>query len=178
MKKLIALIFASTALASTAMSAPQGLYGKSVKVTWNETRSQRLVGEAVFKSISEPFGFVIYVSSRGTLFKRFTAVSASGNRSGKTEGVGASGGNSEGAASTSFSGNTITVAGSNFAVGRRIQITLDGSFMSCSAQVVTGKSKSGPATFRSRISGEMMELDSASAGAASCSVQEGNAFAN
>ena len=173
MKKiLVAALFA--AIASPALAAPQGLYGKTVTVTWTETRSQRQMGETTFKPVGLPFTFQLYLSSEGRPFKRLTSVSSSGRRSGTKEGVG-SGAN----ASVSYQGNnTVIATNSSGGLGRRVQVTLDSGFSSCSAQVISGKSGGGVAAVKSVATGNMVEFESVSAGAASCSVQNGNAFAN
>jgi hypothetical protein len=170
---LISLV-AST---SGAIAAPQSLYGKTLRVTWNESRSQRVRGEGEFKSVSIPLSYTVYVSSNGQLFKRLTSTTSSGRQSGSKDRVGTSGSDSQGSGSISFQGNTLIGTANNGGLGRRIRISFDGG-SSCSAEVLTGKAGTGTATVRSNATGKMMEFDSVSAGGASCSVQEGNAFAN
>jgi hypothetical protein len=177
MKRMIcAALIALVASTSGARAAPQSLYGKTLRVAWNETRSQRVRGEGEFKSVSIPLSFTVYVSSKGQLFKRLTSTTASGRQTGSKDRVGASGSGPEGAGAVSFQGNTLIATGNNNGLGRRIRITFDGG-SSCSAEVLTGKSGSGVATLRSTASGKMLEFQSVSAGAASCAVREGNAFA-
>jgi hypothetical protein len=79
-----------------------------------------------------------------------------------------------------FVGNTIVAStGQAGGFGRRIQITLDSGFGSCSAQVISGKSPGKKiAAVKSVATGNMVEFESISAGPASCSVQAGNAFAS
>jgi hypothetical protein len=169
---LISLI-AST---SGAIAAPQSLYGKTLRVTWNESRSQRVQGEGEFKSVSIPLSYTVYVSSKGQLFKRLTSTTSSGRQSGSKDRVGTSGSDSQGSGNVSFQGNTLIATANNGGLGRRIRIVFDGG--SCSAEVLTGKAGAGVATVRSNATGKMMEFVSVSAGAASCSVQDGNAFAD
>ncbi len=165
------------AATSPALAAPQSLYGKTLRVTWNEARSQRVRGEGEFKSVSIPLSYTVYVSDKGQLFKRLTSTTASGKQTGSKDRVGTSGSDSQGSGSTSFQGNTLVTTANNGGLGRRIRITFDGG-TSCSAEVLTGKSGSGTATVRSNATGKMLEFESVSAGSASCSVQNGNAFAN
>jgi hypothetical protein len=162
---------------SGAMAAPQSLYGKTLRVTWNESRSQRVQGEGAFKAVSIPLSYTVYVSSKGQVFKRLTSTTASGRQSGNKDRVGTSGSDSQGSGSISFQGNNLISTANNGGLGRRIRISFDGG-SSCSAEVLTGKAGSGTATHRSNATGKMMEMESVSAGSASCSVQEGNAFAN
>jgi hypothetical protein len=170
---LIGLVAAT----SGAIAAPQSLYGKTLRVSWNESRSQRVQGEGEFKQVSIPLSYTVYVSSKGQLFKRLTSTTASGRQSGSKDRVGASGSDAQGAGSVSFQGNTLIATANNGGLGRRIRISFDGG-SSCSAEVLTGKAGSGIATVRSNATGKMMEFTSVSAGSASCSVQDGNAFAD
>lgn len=153
---------AGMAFACSAQAAPQSFYGKTLSVSWNEARSQRVQGEGAFKSVSIPLSFTVYVSSKGQLFKRLTSTTASGRASGSKDRVGDAGSGADGAGAVTFQGNTLISTGNNHGLGRRIRITFDGG-SSCSAEVLTGK---------------MLEFESVSAGPASCSVQDGNAFAN
>jgi hypothetical protein len=134
-------------------------------------------GDPVFKSVSIPLSFTVYVSSKGQLFRRLTSTAASGRASGSKDRVGASTAGADGAGQVSFQGNTLVSTTNNGGLGRRIRISFDGG-SSCSAEVLTGKSGSGGAGFRSNATGKAMELESVTAGGASCSVQDGNAFAN
>jgi len=175
LKSLIAV--AGMTFACSAQAAPQGFYGKTVRVYWNEARSQRVQGEGAFKSVSIPLSFTVYVSTKGQLFKRLTSTTASGRATGSKDRVGDAGSGADGAGAVTFQGNTLIATGNNHGLGRRIRITFDGS-SSCSAEVLTGKAGAGAATVRSNATGKMLELESVSAGPASCSVQDGNAFAN
>jgi hypothetical protein len=162
-------------MATNAVAAPQSFYGKTLRVSWDETRSQRVAGETAFKTVSLPFVYSVYTSSKGQLFKRMSSNSARANWT--KDRVGTSGTDGEGAGAASFQGNTLIATMNNGGLGRRIRITFDGG-SSCSAEVVSGKSSSGVASTRSNATGKTMEFESVSAGTASCSVQDGNAFAN
>lgn len=178
MKKFTCLVFLGLiASTSATLAAPQSLYGKTIRVTWNEARSQRVRGEGEFKAVSIPLSFTVYVSSKGQLFKRLTATNASGRSTGSKDRVGTSGSGAEGSGSISFQGNSMISTANNNGLGRRIRITFDGG-SSCSAEVLTGKNGAGTAIVRSNATGKMLEFQSVSAGAASCSMREGNAFAN
>lgn len=163
---------------SGALAAPQSLYNKTLRVAWTESRSQRVQGEGVFKAVSVPLSYSVYVSSKGQLFKRLTSTTSSGRpHTGSKDRVGTSGSDAQGAGNVSFQGNTLISTANNGGLGRKIRITFDGG-SSCSAEVLTGKAGSGTATVRSNATGKMLEFESVSAGAASCSVQDGNAFAD
>jgi hypothetical protein len=157
-----------------AAAAPNALIGKSVTVSWNETRSQRDVGEPAFKPVSIPYTFTVYFGTGGHVFKRIFAVAASRRASGADDKVGGGGG-----ANVSFSGNTLVGTNSFGGAARRIQVTFDGGFSSCSAQVVTAKlAGAKTATVKSIATGGMVEFESVSAGSATCSIAQGNPFAN
>jgi hypothetical protein len=166
---------------SMACAAPQGLYGKSVTVSWTETRSQREPGQTAFRPVSLPFTYTVYVSSEGRPFKRLTSISSTRRATGSLDRVGTGESRPDGGTGAmQFVGNTIVAsAGSPGGFGRRIQISLDGGFASCSAQVISGKTPGKKvAAVRSVATGNMVEFESISAGPASCSVRAGNAFAN
>jgi hypothetical protein len=91
-------------------------------------------------------------------------------------GTGGSGPN--GAGQVSFQGNTMVSTSSSGGLGRRIRVVLDNSYSSCSAEVISGKFGAGPASVVSVATGQTVQFESVSAGAASCSVQTGNSFAN
>jgi hypothetical protein len=175
-RSMIFVILAGMALVPAAHAAPQSLYGKTLRVTWSEARSQRVQGEGAFKSVSIPLSFTVYVSTKGQLFKRLTSSTASGRATGSKDRVGSGGSDGDGAAAVTFRGNTLIASANNHGLGRRIRVTFDGG-SSCSAEVLTGKAGGGVTTVRSNATGKMMELESVSAGPASCSLQEGNAFA-
>jgi hypothetical protein len=171
------VVIAGMTVACSAQAAPQSFYGKTLRVSWNETRSQRVQGEGAFKSVAIPLSFTVYISSKGQLFKRMTSTTANGRTTGSKDRVGDSGSSAEGAGAVTFQGNTLISTANNHGLGRRIRITFDGG-SSCTAEVLTGKSGAGVATVRSNATGKMLEFESVSAGAASCSAQDGNAFAN
>ena len=171
------VVVAAATFACNAHAAPQSFYGKTLRVSWNEARSQRVQGEGAFKSVSIPLSFTVYVSTKGQLFKRFTSTTANGRSSGSKDRVGDGGSGADGAGAVTFQGNTMISTANNHGLGRRIRITFDGG-SSCSAEVLTGKSGGGAALVRSNATGKMIEFESVSAGPASCSVQEGNAFAS
>ena len=176
-----AIFFGAVFWSSMACAAPQGLYGKSVTVSWTETRSQRDAGQAAFRPVSLPFTYTVYVSSEGRPFKRLTSVSASRRATGSLDRVGMAGQRADGSAGAmQFVGNTIVAStSSSGGYGRRIEINLDGGFGSCSAKVISGKTPGKKvAAVKSVATGNMVEFESISAGPASCSIQAGNAFAS
>ena len=174
---VIAVLLAGTVPA--AAQAPAALRGKSITVSWTESRSQRDAGQTVFRPVTLPFDFTVYVSSEGRAFKRLTSQSASRRHVGTKEGVGSGRASSEGLTAIAIRGNTIVNSNTSGGLGRRIQITMDSSFSSCTAQVVSGKPPgSKVVAVRSVATKNMVEFESVSAGPATCSIRAGNAFAN
>jgi hypothetical protein len=174
-RKIVVGVVALLSVPPGAAAAPPGaLIGKSITVSWNETRSQRDVGvESAFHPVSIPFTFTVYFGTGGHVFKRMFAVAASGRTSGAEDKVGGGG------AAVSFSGNTMVGTNSFGGAARRVQVTFDGNFSSCSAQVVTAKlAGAKTAVVKSIATGGMVEFESVSAGSASCSIAQGNPFAN
>jgi hypothetical protein len=179
--KCIAALSVVTSLLAPCLAhaqAPAALRGKSINVTWTETRSQREAGQQAFRPVSLPFDFTVYVSNEGRAFKRLTSVSASRRQTGANEGVGA--GKREGSSrlvATQVQGNSIVHSVSSGGLGRRITVTLDSSYGSCSAQVITAKQAGAKVVAtRSVATGNTVEFESVSAGATNCSVRAGNAF--
>ena len=179
MRHMPAAVLATLSIlsASAAQAAPAGLYGKTVKVEWTETRSQREAGETAFGPKSFPFTYTVYVSTEGQLFRRIFTISSTRKKSGTRDAVGASGKTDAGSSQVSFQGNTLVAASSSGGIGRRIRVSFDASFSSCTAEVLTGKTGAGPTSMRAIASGKVVEIESVSAGSASCSIQTGNAFA-
>lgn len=106
-------------------------------------------GDAAFHPVAIQFVFEVYVSSQGKLFKRSTAGSSSGRKSGALDRVGTGGSSSSGVNQVSFQGNTLISASSSGGLGRRIRITLDSGFGACDANVLTGKTGAGSASVHS-----------------------------
>lgn len=179
MRTLFFTCLAMLMLPAGANAAPSGLYGKSVRVSWTETRSQRAVGQQpAFQPVSIPFTVTVYISTEGRPFQRITSTSPGGVRGGK-EKVGASGSGAVGGFALQFQGNTMVLSRSNGGYGSRAQVTFDSGFSSCTAQVIAAKeSGSKSITLRSIATGQTIEVESVSAGSASCSITNGNAFAN
>ena len=171
------IMIGSAALLSMTLgaeAAPGALIGKSITVSWTETRSQRDAGEAAFRPVSIPYTLTVYFGTGGHVFKRIFALAASRRTSGSDDKVGGGGG-----PNVSFSGNTLVATNSFGGAARRIQVTFDGGFSGCSAQVVTAKvAGAKTAMVKSIATGGMVEFESVSAGSATCAIAQGNPFAN
>lgn len=169
-----AIFFAMTCGAQAA--SPKELYGKSITVSWLETRSQRDGQSGPFKPVGLPYTNVYYVSTEGRLFARSSTRSPGG--AGAVERVGTSGGNAAGdARNVTFSGNKIVSNNSFQGAARHIDINFDPSFSSCTARVITAMpSGAKTAVVRSITTGSNVEFESVSAGPANCAISNGNPF--
>jgi hypothetical protein len=149
---------------------PAGLKGKSVVLRWTEHRVQRAEGHAEFRPRTIDMGMSVYVSSQGRVFNRMQS------NSGSSDQVDGQGGD-RAARIPSFSGRGMTIHQPLPALARRIAVEFDAGFNSCSASVILGK-ESGAAsgTMRAFGTGRRMEIQSAKASGATCSVRAGNVF--
>ena len=68
--RLISLFVISLTTQAYAAEAPKALWGKSVVLTWTETRQQRVVGQPNFYSVNGSDGTSIYISTAGRIFSR------------------------------------------------------------------------------------------------------------
>lgn len=161
----------------TAQAAPPQLYGKSVVVSWTESRVQRNAGEMQWRSVSVQVGENIYVSTAGRLFSRMTFASHRG--SGSMEQVGASGRSSTGGTRVvQFQGHSLVTMAMFHGGARHIQINFDTGFSGCSASVILGRAAgAGTFTLKGAISGGVIEVQSQSVSGATCSLRDGNVFA-
>jgi hypothetical protein len=178
--KMTTAMFLTTTFAMTCAAnaaAPKELYGKSITVSWLETRSQRdSQAGPTFKPVGIPFSTIYYISTEGRLFTRGSARSPGG--AGSVDRLGTSGGNAAGdARNVSFTGNRIVSSNSFQGAARQTQINFAPGFSSCTAQVITGMPPGKKSvTVRSTSTGNTVEFESVSAGAASCSITSGNPF--
>jgi hypothetical protein len=156
---------------SAGAEAPPQLHGKSVVVTWTDEIVHALVGSAFYHT-SHPSSMSVYISSEGRAFVRFTTNVHQGT--GVREAVGTSGPHT-----VAFQGRALLVTTAYQGGASRVQIDFDGSFGSCTAAVITGKAP-GASTFtveKGLVSGRTWVVQSRVAGPATCSIKDGNVFA-
>jgi hypothetical protein len=162
----------------TSIAVPAQLTGKSVVISWTENRTQRTVESGRVLQVSNKFQASIYISSAGRLFTR---IAVNGTRgTGSQDQVGAEGANQSGGASVAQLNGSSLVINSAFSGGaRHVEADFDSGFSSCAAKVILGKTNAG-GTFRmkSLINGKEIEVLSSTVSAASCSIHDGNVFAN
>ena len=118
-----------------AAGAPEQLKGKSIVVSWTETRQQKNEDWDNFRTVNASHNLSIYISTAGRVFSRQTNSTRAG--SGSTEQVAGEGGGGYAARTPSFSGQTMTVIGENKGGARRTVLDFDAGFSSCSAKAAT-----------------------------------------
>lgn len=176
MRVLHFAILLSPVLVSPAFAAaPSALFGKSVTVSWTETRSQREGQSGAFRQVGIPYSNIFYVSSAGRVFMR---TSARGRGAGGSNDKVGNGGNAAGdSREVKFSGNRIVSSTKFQGAARQVSISFDSSLSSCTAQVITAMPVGAKtAVVRSIATGSTVEFESVSAGPASCSIASGNPF--
>jgi hypothetical protein len=165
--------------AAHAGSAPKELYGKSMIITWTEQRSQRMFGQADFRNVNVQLSHKVYVSTKGQWFSRFSGGMERNGENGR-EAIGASATSPTGER-PQFSGRTITMTGaSKEGLGRRTTIEFNESFTTCEAHIIVAKQAGSDVVIgHSLVTGAAnKEIRSAAVtGGPSCSVRDGNVFA-
>lgn len=153
---------------------PKELYGKSVTVTWTESRETRTVGEETWRRVDGTETFNVYVSEAGRVFNRMSTANRGGSADGKGEIAG------QGGRSLNFSGRSLVAV---WQIGRgvaatRITADFDAGFGSCTAQVVRARETPGAImrTFSPIIKHDI-DIRSHQVGSVSCSIRSGNVFA-
>jgi len=190
--KSFASIAALTLLTGVAHagSAPRELYGKSIIITWTEHRSQRQLGEADFRDVDRSLSRKIYISTKDQWFDRF-ASTFGGRGAGlrrlrqitheaAREGIGTSGTTfAGGVRQVQFIGKTITLTGTSAGgLARRFTIEFNENFGTCETHIIFAKQAGSEVVVgRSLRTGEPIQIRSATVNSVSCSVRDGNVFA-
>lgn len=170
-----------SALVMQASAAPKQLYGRTVVISWAEQRTDRIIETNVTRSYSMAKELVVYVSSAGRVFSRYSA-STIGRRG--TTNLGASdqgGGTADakelGARVINFPGRTMSVVNKLQTGARQISASFNENFSECSGNVIYGRTGSAPIIQGMWNSSAKVQIISISIGAMSCSIKSGNAFA-
>lgn len=160
---------------SNAAEIPEALKGKSVVVTWSETRRQRDQqgqGWSDVHTVTASHNLTVYVSTKGHLFSR--QMNSTGWGKANMDQVGAQGSGGYPVRTPSFSGQTMVVVGVANGGAKRTIIDFDASFASCGAKTVTGFEPGKSSVSLSPISNKMVDIRSVVVSGQSCSVQSGN----
>jgi hypothetical protein len=159
--------FLFAAWLSAAMAAPAQLYNKSIDIFWGENTSNKRIADGVVVNTAGRLQLVVYISSAGRPFVRFSGGGNASSHTGEFAPEKAGG-------HVNFSGNTLVMAAQNkTGVARKITVTFDAGFTGCTASVMGGKTGASP-TWKG-FDGAPYELLTINVGSATCSVKEGNA---
>jgi hypothetical protein len=181
-KATIVLIGVLLTLPQVAEAAPPAqLHGKSVVISMSEVRVSRPVGGGQTSSSTAQMQFSVYVSDAGRPFVRSHRTLTTGKRGTESKDIDtAPGGGSIGVSTASgvqFSGNAMTVTMAMNSGARRITVSFDGAFSSCSASVINAKEGGRSMVIRSRYTGQNREVLSTNMSVNGCSIRSGNVFA-
>jgi hypothetical protein len=177
---LISCLSVHSTSGSTMSIMPPQLFGKSIVVSWSEVRMRRTAGEEQFHSQNVSLTESIYISTAGHFFNRRTYHRSGVEREyAGTEGVSAKSAAPD-APKVQFQGRSLIMTSTRISGARRVEIDFDGNFASCTARVVNGKAAGATAYTVHSLTDPAtpVEIQSASSGAASCSVKDGNILAN
>jgi hypothetical protein len=170
-----------------AATFPVPLLGKTVTVNWTASRQQKFEGtnEVVFRAVST--SMQVYISTAGRAFTKESISSSGRGGRGGGGGFGSSfqGEQAPGDARSSVGRNDVVhMEGGALVVdrkmiegARRISITFDAGYGSCTARVIMGR-EGGTGALRGRnpINGRRFEILSVDNGTPSCSVASGIVF--
>jgi hypothetical protein len=160
-----------------AGAVPSALYNKTITLTWNIQMSVKNAGGAV-KTIVTPRERVVYISDKGRLFVRERRSDGRGALNQIEERAPGNSTNYTGnPSSIRFEGNDLVAITGQVNGANITRASFDQSFSSCSMTWMAGKSPTGQTTWKG-TDGASYDILSATAGAMSCSIKSGNAFAN
>ena len=154
--------------------APPQLRNKTIQVNWSVDQVARGAdGVPTHRNVA--VSHTVFVSSAGRVFERSSR--ANGRASAQSENApGATQNRGGEATGLRFAGNRL-VGDTAFAQGaRHWEVNFDSSFSSCTVTVTFGREGGG--IKRKGINGEMLTIESMKATSESCSIREGNPFAN
>jgi hypothetical protein len=170
---VVALLGLTLPQASYA-SPPKELTGKTVSITWTETRDQKPVGEEEWRQVSGTITLNLYFSEAGRIFNNVSYSTRGGTAERKGEIAGS------GRRSISVNGRSLLVL-MPWGTGGATRITgdFDPSFSNCNVQVTRAKESSGTVVRSySDINKRVNETRSVHVEGASCGIRTGNVFAN
>jgi hypothetical protein len=164
---------------SAAAATPARLLGKSVVVKWTNSFMLRpWRSQQPFHPSSSNHVLSVYISSAGRLFVRDSATSRRG--SGAVEAVGTGQTRGGGLNVAEFQGAFLLIHAQTKQMDAttQIKVDFDAAFAGCNANVIVGKG-AGVSTYKmtSLSTGELLEVQTVSAGRAGCTIRNGNVFA-
>jgi streptogramin lyase len=170
-KRLIAIVavLLLPAGSNVALAEPPAeLLGKSVVVTWSDTRSQRDGDNPDFHTVNGSHVLSVYISTAGRVFIRQTNTTRRGSGT-----VDQAPGES-GPRTASFDSQSMTVVGRTRGGAQRTLAVFDNGFTRCSATTGLHFEDGRTSVSISPISGRRVEMRSATVNSVGCSLQSGN----
>lgn len=162
------LVMAACLVMSTTLrAAPPQLFNKTIELHWDEKFVAKRISDGASSSGIGKQSRTIYISSAGRAFVK------SSGMSGRVGGYKESG-PEDSKGNVSFSGAGLSLVSLHQDLARRVAVSFDPSFSSCTATLTVGK-----ASANARVpgyDGAGYEVISISGGAVSCSVKQGNSF--
>lgn len=164
------------------MAAPRELYGKSVVVSWSESRVESAPGSSEKRQVTASQSLKVYVSSTGRLFSRREATGrfagGRGNRYGSNEQVGGEGRTVGGLARQArFVGRSLISSEAFQSGARQVAVDFDASYGGCSARVTHGRASGQSTTAYRTLTGRDVVVYSMDVANVSCRIVNGNVFA-
>lgn len=171
-KRLIVTIAVFLLVGAEAAQAepPAQLFGKSVVVTWTDTRSQRDGDNPEYHTVNGSHVLTVYVSTAGRPFIRQVNTTRRGS-GGRDQAPG-----DKGSRTAVFEGQSMTVFGQSRGGAQRTVVQFDSGFAGCSATTGLGFEQGQTSVSTSPITGKRVEMRSLTVNSVGCSVQSGNAF--
>jgi hypothetical protein len=161
MRLLASVLFGVILGIGSAQAAPAQLYGKTIKLSWTESRDQRREGQTDWHGFSRGWYLTIYVSPTGRLFHR---LQVSGGLQQETSDRVTGDGGSTGRV-VEFRGNRLEVFAPITGGMRHTVVDFDPAFGSCSLKVSFPKEVTGGQMMSIRTSdGRSVEVRNLSAG--------------
>jgi hypothetical protein len=173
---LLAFVFAGI---EGARAAPPQLLNKTVSIGWTTQSTVRDPSVAEHPGGSS-ISYIVYISTAGRLFERSSR--SNGKRVGTSDSDPSARQNRIGEArGLRFEGNNLVAnrdySGAGGSGAMRAVVSFDASYSSCSVNVTHGKAN-GATLKRKGQDGVVREMLSISVTSTSCSIRDGNTFAN
>lgn len=169
MQRAVFLILLIATLPERSLAAaPPQLLNKTVELFWGESFVTKRVSDGGSSTGVGQKSRMIYISSAGRAFVRTTDTSG---RYGHTKEKGPE--NTKG--TVSFAGTELSLVSVNQQIARRVIVSFDPSFATCSATLSVGKASANARA--TGYDGSDYEVVSISGGSVRCSVKQGNAIA-
>ena len=166
----VASILLLAAASAARAEPPAQLFGKSVVITWTDTRSQRDGDNPEYHTVNGSHTLSVYVSTAGrTFIRQVNRTRAGSGRRDQAPGQ-------SGARTAVFEGQTMTVFGQNRGGAQRTVVHFGNGFTGCSATTGLGFESGRTSVSMSPITGRRVEMRSLTVTSVGCSVRSGNVF--